>query len=274
LIRKYKFLKLNIKQQIYKLAHAIRKCEQDLKSSLPLDTTEIEAYLNLISKCQPHPKLQTASDRAKTLLSELPNISGVRSQTSRLNFCYHDLLQLVGEPIGEKFFSVHRFDSEKPSQRFPVVAILDNIRSPFNVGSIFRSSDCFGISELALCGITLTPDSLKIQRTAMGTTEQVEWKYFERTAKAIKHYRELGYQILALETTSEAIDLAEIRDFSHTAFVFGNEEFGIPEEHLALCDQVIQIPLVGIKNSLNVANSFAVVGYQILHYFLSTTSKV
>ncbi len=270
MISRSKFFKLNLKQQIYKLAHAVRETEQNLKSerSLPPNLSEIKNYLSLLAECPIHHKREKSIQRVKTLIDDLKFTPAPRSAVGLLNFCYHDLLKLIGEPIGEKFFSVHRFDSEEISRRFPVAGILDNIRSPFNVGSMFRSADCFGIGSLALCGITLTPESLKVQRTAMGTTEHVDWTHFDQTLTAIENYRKKGYRILALETGEQAIRLDAVQNFDYTAFVFGNEEFGIPEEHLAECDQVVRIPLVGIKNSLNVANTFAIVGYQILSHFL------
>ncbi|OHD55386.1 MAG: hypothetical protein A2Y33_08705 [Spirochaetes bacterium GWF1_51_8] len=176
----------------------------------------------------------------------------------------------MGEEAGEKFYDVRVFDSQLGVRRFPLAAILDNIRSPFNVGSIFRSADAFGVTGLALCGITPYPPSVKIERTAMGTLETVDWKYYRETGEAVADFRARGYRIIALETVAGAVTVKSIVDFRNVCFVFGNEEFGITDDTLKLCDSVAMIPLVGMKNSINVANSFAAVMYEACNFFLDT----
>jgi tRNA G18 (ribose-2'-O)-methylase SpoU len=93
----------------------------------------------------------------------------------------------------------------------------------------------------------------------MGAIEVTDWRYYKTTAEAVKHYRSRGYSIIGIETVEKAINLYEAEWPVKSAFVFGNEEFGMMEENLALCDSFIEIPMAGVKNSLNVASSFAVV---------------
>jgi len=145
-----------------------------------------------------------------------------------------------------------------------IVVILDNLRSIFNVGSIFRSSECLALRELVLCGITPDPTQERMAKTAMGTTERVNWSCFPETIDAISHYRKKGYRIVALETAQEAISVFEYRAPLPLALVLGNESLGISEDVLALCDDFIALPVLGWKNSLNVGVAFAVTAYQIV----------
>jgi 23S rRNA (guanosine2251-2'-O)-methyltransferase len=140
-------------------------------------------------------------------------------------------------------------------QRLPFVCILDNVRSGLNTGAIFRSADAFLVGEVALCGYTAAPPHKEIMKTALGATETVPWQVFEDTNTAIKHYKALGYQILAIELTDTSLALNNWQPTADQkyALVVGNEVFGVSEEALALCDQAIEIPQSGAKHSLNVS---------------------
>ena len=98
----------------------------------------------------------------------------------------------------------------------------------------------------------------------MGTIETLSWQYFSRTEDALEYFLEKGFQIYAVETTRDAVNLFQFDHFLNSAFIFGNEEFGIKEEILKQCSGVVKIPLVGMKNSINVANSFSVVMAEML----------
>ncbi len=266
-----KFISLNIKQKIYKIASTIRGLEQDLKQGQPADPKELFTYLEYLERDRTNAKVARTLELVEQYHVTIFDTSRGRELEKDLNFCYHEILELINEAISEKFYTVRRIDNGRPSRRFPVTALLDNIRSPFNVGNVFRSADCLGVQELALCGITPHPPSLKIERTAMGTIPEVEWAYFEDTLTALEHYRSLGRKIVALETVENAVSLENFSEFEDSVFIFGNEEFGITESVLKECDQIVEIPMVGKKNSLNVANSFAIVFYQALLYFSATS---
>jgi tRNA G18 (ribose-2'-O)-methylase SpoU len=144
-----------------------------------------------------------------------------------------------------------------------MIVILDNIRSAYNVGSIFRTADGVGAQKLFLCGITAPAYHPKVQKTALGSTEFITSKYFKNTADAIEEAKEEGYKIYGVELTLRARDYRQVRFASKTALVLGNEVDGISEEILKLCDNEVMIPMRGKKQSLNVASSAAVIMYEV-----------
>jgi 23S rRNA (guanosine2251-2'-O)-methyltransferase len=144
--------------------------------------------------------------------------------------------------------------SFKEKDKNPIIAILDNVRSALNVGSVFRTSDAFAIESISLCGITATPPNREITKTAIGATESVDWAYFEDTLLAIEAYRNKGYKIYAVEQTDDSTSLMEINfDDQKIAVVFGNEVDGVSDEVLKMVDGCIEIPQFGTKHSLNVS---------------------
>jgi tRNA G18 (ribose-2'-O)-methylase SpoU len=140
---------------------------------------------------------------------------------------------------------------------------LDNLRSAFNVGSIFRTAECFGISKIYLCGYTPNPTNQKVTKTAMGTENFVDWEKCDSTDKLIRQLKNENVQIYALETVESAklISEADIRE--PAAIVIGNEALGISSKILQLADEIIQIPIFGWKNSLNVGVATAICCYEI-----------
>jgi 23S rRNA (guanosine2251-2'-O)-methyltransferase len=143
----------------------------------------------------------------------------------------------------------------RESKKFPLIIVLDNVRSMMNIGSVFRTADAFLLEGIFLCGITATPPHREIHKTALGATESVMWKYFPETSEAINLLKREGYHVWALEQTSDSIDLALFqpgRDQKY-ALVFGNEVKGVDEKVLAACDGCIEIPQFGTKHSLNIS---------------------
>ena len=167
--------------------------------------------------------------------------------------------KLEGEEILKKWRKI------RPKKRFPIAAILDNIRSAYNVGSIFRTAECAYISKLILCGITPYPPHPKVEKTALGTTNLIPWSYFEKTVEAIKVLKKEGFKVAVLEITEQSIPIQKIKneDFP-LALVIGNEVTGVDEEVLAEADLIIEIPLYGEKESLNVAVAFGVAIFSLL----------
>jgi len=160
--------------------------------------------------------------------------------------------------------TVEKGDGRRSEQsKLPIYLILDNLRSSFNVGSIFRSAECFGVSEICLCGYTPLPDSSKVQTTSMGTADLVNWKHFDKTEAAIEYLRKKGCKIYAVETAENASLLADVEFSEQSAFIMGNEALGISEEILASADEVVKIELMGWKNSLNVGVTTAIVCYEV-----------
>ena len=147
------------------------------------------------------------------------------------------------------------------------MVVLDNVRSAYNVGSVFRTCDAFAAEKIFLCGITAFPPHKEIKKTALGAEETVLWKYFKTTAAAIKETREAGYVVYAVEQTENSIPLNYISALRSKgmgfALIFGNEVNGVQQEIIEACDGCIEIPQGGTKHSLNIAVSAGVVLWEI-----------
>lgn len=155
----------------------------------------------------------------------------------------------------------------KKATKFPVICVLDNIRSGLNVGAVFRTADAFAIEGVYLCGISAHPPHREIEKTAIGATGTVSWKYFENTMDAIRVLQSDGYRILPVEQTDRSVSLAEIRfDRSEKlALVFGNEVKGVSENVISIFDESIEIPQFGTKHSLNVSVAVGIVLWEVLN---------
>ncbi len=147
-------------------------------------------------------------------------------------------------------------------ERIKAVAILDNLRSAYNTGSIFRTADTVRLGKLFLCGSTPTPLNPKLVKTSLGAEEFVPWEYFTKTEEAIKRLKEDNYFIVSMETADGAENLFKTELPEKIAFIFGNEKDGLQSEFLELSDKVIELPACGMKNSLNVANAFSATIYE------------
>lgn len=155
----------------------------------------------------------------------------------------------------------------KASEKVPVVIVLDNIRSQHNIGSIFRTADAFRIQCIHLCGITATPPNREIQKTALGATESVEWKYFPSTLESVSELKNAGYEIIAIEQAEGSISIKDFKSTKHMklGIVFGNEVNGVDDVIMGLCDHCIEIPQYGTKHSLNVSVAAGITIWEICH---------
>jgi len=157
----------------------------------------------------------------------------------------------------------------KSIEKMPVRIILDNIRSLVNVGSVFRTSDAFLIKEVILCGITATPPHREIQKTALGATESVEWRYAESTADIVKELMSQKVKVYAVEQAEESIMLDEI-DFTfdqEIAIVMGNEVKGVSDEVMSLVDDCIELPQFGTKHSLNISVTTGIMIWELFQQY-------
>jgi 23S rRNA (guanosine2251-2'-O)-methyltransferase len=154
----------------------------------------------------------------------------------------------------------------KKTEKSPIVLILDNVRSLNNVGSAFRTADAFRIEKIFLCGITGTPPHRDIQKTALGATESVDWEYCLNTLEAIENVKSAGYQLCALEQVENSVMLNEFAPEKNKkyALIFGNEVFGVEEEVLKACDQILEIPQLGTKHSLNISVSLGIAVWDLM----------
>jgi tRNA G18 (ribose-2'-O)-methylase SpoU len=160
-----------------------------------------------------------------------------------------------------------RMSSEefKLAQKQPVVIILDNIRSLNNVGSAFRTADAFLIESIYLCGVTGTPPNKDIEKTALGATNTVAWKYFKTTEEAIFELKEKNYFIASVEQVKNSVMLNQFsKPQRPIAFVFGNEVYGVEQTIIDKSDVCIEIPQFGSKHSFNVSVTIGIVLWEML----------
>jgi tRNA G18 (ribose-2'-O)-methylase SpoU len=159
-------------------------------------------------------------------------------------------------------------------RKMPVTVVLDNIRSLNNVGSFFRTCDAFAVERLLLCGITGTPPSRELHKTALGAEHTVAWRYFDDTLQALAALRSEGYTLLAVEQAESAVMLQEFRPApdKRYALVFGNEVEGVAQEAADMCDGAIEIPQAGTKHSLNVSVAGGAVLWHLFAQYLSEKS--
>lgn len=145
----------------------------------------------------------------------------------------------------------------KAQGKLPLAIVVDNVRSLNNIGSMFRTSDAFGIERVALCGITATPPSAEIHKTALGAEESVAWEYYASTADCIASLRAEGYTVCALEQVKGSVELQQFapQPDGFYAVVVGHEVHGVDQAVVDMADICLEIPQCGTKHSLNVAVS-------------------
>lgn len=152
----------------------------------------------------------------------------------------------------------------KRGSKIPVIIVLDNIRSLNNIGSVFRTADAFRVDQIFLCGLTACPPHKDIHKTALGATESVDWKYFEKTEHAIELLKSEGYRICAIEQTEGSTFLQDFTyDGRKLALVFGHEVKGVDQGIIDHSDVSIEIPQFGTKHSLNISVSAGIVLWDI-----------
>ena len=149
----------------------------------------------------------------------------------------------------------------KKSKKTSAIVILDNIRSIHNVGSIFRTSDSFLIEKIIISGYTATPDNSKMEKTALGSSDSVDWEYSEDIIYTIEKLKRKGTKVVSIEQADKSLKIESfkpVRDHKY-AFIFGNEVDGIQDEIIKISDEVVEIPQVGTKHSLNVSVAAGIV---------------
>ena len=156
------------------------------------------------------------------------------------------------------------------------IVILDNVRSSLNVGSIFRTSSGIGIDKIYLCGITPTPfeTAKKFEgqnkkrkdfiKTSLGSEEEIAWEYKENILEVIKELKSNGFEIVALEQSERSVDYKNLKiENENVAVIVGSETDGVQKETLDLCDQITDIPMLGLKESLNVTIAYGILAYKL-----------
>ena len=153
----------------------------------------------------------------------------------------------------------------KKSKKIPITIILENIRSAHNIGSVFRTADSFLINEIILCGISAQPPNKDIRKTALGSSESVEWKYEKNIEVAIQKLKDEGNKIISVEQTTNSISLENFKPSKNSkyAIIFGNEVNGIEQRTIDLSDMAIEIPQYGTKHSLNISVAAGIIIWNI-----------
>lgn len=161
----------------------------------------------------------------------------------------------------------------KASEKMPLVVVLDDVRSMYNVGSVFRTADAFRVERICLCGITACPPHPEIHKTALGAEDTVEWQHFSTALEAVQHLKEMGYIVLSIEqcegsTLLNALPSVFSQEEGKYAIVLGNEVKGVHQEVVDASDGCIEIPQYGTKHSLNVSTTAGIVIWEFAKYLL------
>lgn len=172
--------------------------------------------------------------------------------------------------LGRK--SVEEF---KASDKIPIIIVLENIRSAYNVGSVFRTSDAFLVEAIYIIGYSAKPPHKEIKKTALGAEETVDWKYFKTTAEAIDELRARGFNVYAAEQAEGSYKLNAIlfEPNEKIAVVLGNEVTGVEQSTIALCDGCLEIPQLGMKHSLNIATAAGVILWELVRNRIRLNDK-
>lgn len=153
----------------------------------------------------------------------------------------------------------------RQSDKIPIVAVLENIRSAYNIGSVFRTADAFLLEAIYICGYSAFPPHKEIKKTALGAEETVHWKHFKTTREAIDELKKEGYKIFAIEQAAGSIQLNQFdRAVDKLAVVFGNEVTGVEQSTIEMADGCIEIPQLGMKHSLNISVAAGIVLWELV----------
>lgn len=168
--------------------------------------------------------------------------------------------------IEMKRLSIEEF---RDSEKMPLTVVLDDVRSLYNVGSVFRSCDAFRVKAVYLCGITATPPNNEIHKTALGAEDSVEWRYFHDAEEAVAELHDNGVTVYSVEQVEGSTKLQDIRmdSSSQYAIIFGNEVKGVHQSVVDASDGCIEIPQHGTKHSLNVSVTAGIVIWEFAKQF-------
>ncbi len=152
----------------------------------------------------------------------------------------------------------------REAEKLPLVVVLDDVRSMYNVGSVFRTCDAFRVEKLCLCGITSTPPHAEIHKTALGAEDSVAWQHYPTALEAIEELRKKGYRVLSVEQVEHSTKLPAFRAQTGLkyAVVLGNEVKGVHQEVIDTSDDCLEIPQLGTKHSMNVSVTAGIIIYQ------------
>jgi len=171
------------------------------------------------------------------------------------------------EELGRK--SVEEF---RASDKMPIVVVLENIRSAYNVGSVFRTSDAFLVEAIYVTGYSAKPPHKEVKKTALGAEDSVNWQHFSNAQEAIEDLKSKGYRVYAIEQVENSVFLNKLNwnGNDKLALVFGNEVTGVEQTTISICDNCLEIPQLGMKHSLNIATAAGVVLWEMVRQKLNS----
>lgn len=225
------------------------------------------------------PEFKSLIEQLLSLInSEVPELKKLGALTERLNnntqsiaWTHRNFLNLLVplERLLQKQLTDAELIHDLPDKtnislatRNSIILIADHIRSAFNIGAFFRTADAFALEKIYLTGYSPTPEHPAVKKTGLGSQDYIPWQHFDNTEDAINKVKAEDYTLVALETTSNAENIYQAKLPEKMAILVGNERFGLNPQILKQVDQIIQIPMLGHKNSLNVATSFALLAYE------------
>ncbi len=156
-----------------------------------------------------------------------------------------------------------RFSTAPDRMKRQITLLAHNIRSLWNIGSLFRTADAFDVEQILLSGYTALPDRTEVKKTALGAESWVPWKKVSDPLEAMAQLRRDGYKIIALELSEKSLEIQNYRSSGPVCLVIGHEILGVPKNILDTCDEAIQIPMLGRKNSLNVSVAAGIALYHL-----------
>ena len=163
-------------------------------------------------------------------------------------------------------------DEFRNAKKLPLIVVLDDVRSMYNIGSVFRTCDAFRVESVYLCGICQTPPSTEIHKTALGAEDAVDWKYFKTTLDAVEELKKKGYTVLSVEQVEHSTKLQTFvpQQAQKYAVVLGNEVKGVHQEVVDASDGCLEIPQLGTKHSMNVSVTAGIIIYKFAESLLLT----
>ncbi len=172
-----------------------------------------------------------------------------------------------------KTIEMHRLsvDEFKAAKKLPLIVVLDNVRSLYNVGSVFRSADAFRVEAVWLCGVTGCPPNAEIHKTALGGEDSVDWRYFKDTEDAVRELHEKGYFVWSVEQVEGSTKLQDLKldKDASCAVILGNEVKGVQQSVVDMSDGCLEIPQFGTKHSLNVSVTAGIVVWEFAKQFIN-----
>ena len=261
MMSKKKFLGLKPITQIFKICNELELQRDNFISSKNVNLDTILNFSTYLAESEK----DYISNKLQSIIYEKDK----RLQLEKIHFLLHELREEVGYPISEKQFIKSSKDKifSNDIVKNNLIVILENLRSAFNVGSIIRSAECFGIKEVIATGITPKITDKKVIKTAKGTDKNIDFSYDEDIVKVIKRLKENNYTVIGAETGDGSMNLIDYKFETKTAVIFGNEEIGLTQSAIELCDTMVEIDMKGLKNSLNVSNAASIFMFEYNRQF-------